>query len=62
MCAQTLAHAMTQFKYHWAQSHVHGLSNSRNVQNQQGVHQDIECLEGDNQVVYTMIQAREESP
>ena len=34
----------------------------RNVQDQQGVHRDIEGLEGDNQVVYMMIQAHEESP
>ena len=34
----------------------------RNVQDQQGVHRDIEGLEGDNPVVYTMIQAHEESP
>lgn len=34
----------------------------RNVQDQQGVHRDIEGLEGDNQVVYTMIQTHEESP
>ena len=33
----------------------------RNVQDQQGVHRDIEGLEGDNKVVYTMIQAHEES-
>ena len=33
----------------------------RSVQDQQGVHRDIEGLEGDNQVVYTMIQAHEES-
>ena len=32
----------------------------RSVQDQQGVHRDIEGLEGDNQVVYTMIQAHEE--
>ena len=31
-----------------------------NVQNQQGVHRSIESLDGDNQVVYTMIQAHEE--
>ena len=27
----------------------------------QGFHRDIEGLEGDNQVIYTMIQAHEES-
>ena len=31
------------------------------VQDQQGVHRDIEGLEGDNQVVYMMIQTHEES-
>ena len=33
----------------------------RNVQNQQGVYRNIEGLDGDNQVVYTMIQPHEES-
>ena len=34
----------------------------QNVQNQQGDYRDIEGLEGDNLVVDTMMQAREESP
>ena len=33
----------------------------RNVQDQQGVHRNIEGLDGDNQVVYTMIQTHEKS-
>ncbi|XP_071933765.1 uncharacterized protein [Coffea arabica] len=33
----------------------------RIVQDQHGVHRDIEGLEGDNQIIYTMIQAHEES-
>ena len=33
----------------------------RIVQDQHGVHREIEGLEGDNQVIYTTIQAHEES-
>mgnify|MGYP001585315373 CR=1 FL=1 len=70
MCVRVKAHAMTYMfrvplgpvTHAWAKLFKESFQVLvRVVQDQHGVHKDIEGLERDNRAIYTMIQAHEES-